>query len=114
LVDQNTLPWLGCNKDFVGSFGLFAVPRKLGHHAKEAASAFWGLDLAQLLEDFPIRSHFLEGREGNMAEAVVPSHQLGLIISGSKRGVVVGCSWRRGVEGKSPLPGCMLGELESI
>jgi hypothetical protein len=37
-----------------------------------------------------------------MAEAVVPAHQLGLIIGGSELDVFVFISWRIGVKGECP------------
>ncbi len=90
------------------------MPRKLGHCAKEAASALGGLDLAQLLGDLTIRSHLLEGQEGNVTEAVVSSHEFSLIVGGSNRSVFVSRCRRRGVKGESPSAGCVLRRLNGV
>jgi hypothetical protein len=47
LVDQDRLPRLGCGKDFVRRFRLFAVPRNLGHPTEETSGTFGGIEQGQ-------------------------------------------------------------------
>ena len=109
MVDQNALPRLGCDEDLVRGFGLFATPRNLGHGAEEAASAPGQRHLGQLLGDFPVLGHLLSSFEGSVAEAVVPLHQLGLVVGGSKSRVVILCRWGRGIKGEWPLVHSLVG-----
>jgi hypothetical protein len=88
LVNRIALSWVGCDKDFVGSLGLFAAQRKLGHCIKEVASALGWLDLGNFLGDFAIECKLLELGEAQVAEVVVPSNELGLFIGGGKLGVL--------------------------
>ena len=80
MIDRDTLPRLGCDKDLVRGLGFFAAPRNLSHRAEEAASTLGWLDFRQLLGDFPVEGELLELREGKMTEAVVPSHEFSLIV----------------------------------
>jgi hypothetical protein len=59
LVDGDALPWLGCNKDFVRSLGLFAAPRNLCHSSEETACALGWRDLGEFLGDFAIDGKLL-------------------------------------------------------
>ncbi len=74
MVDGDTLPQLGCNKDFVRSLGLFALPRNLRHSAKETACALGWRDLGELLGDFAIDGKLLEPGERYVSKAIMPSH----------------------------------------
>ncbi len=74
--------------------GAFAVPRNLSHRAEEAASALGWLDFRQLLGDFPVEGKLLELREGKVTEAVVPSHEFGLILGSGKVDVLFLLRWR--------------------
>ncbi len=74
--------------------GLFTAPRNLGHRAEEAAVTLGWRDCRQLLGDFPIEGKLLQLSEGKMAKAVVPTHELGLII-GSGEVYVVSLLCRR-------------------
>ncbi len=72
----------------MGSLGLFAAPRKLGHCAKEAAGALGWRNFGELLGDFSIECKLLELGEEQVAKVVVPLHELGLFIGGGKLGSV--------------------------
>ena len=74
MVNRDTLPWLGCDKDFVKRLLLVATPRNLPHCAKETACAFGWRNFGKLLGDFAIEGELLELGEGLVDEAVVPSH----------------------------------------
>ncbi len=63
LGDGNTLPRLGCNKDFVRRLGFFATPRILHHSAKETAFALGWRDLGKFVGDFAIDGELLELRK---------------------------------------------------
>ena len=80
LIGRDALPRLGCDKDLVRGLGFFAAPRNLSHRAKEAASAFGWFDSRQLLGDVPVEGELLELGEGKVTEAVMPSHEFGLVI----------------------------------
>jgi hypothetical protein len=66
LVDQDRLPRLGCGKDFVRRFRLFAAPRNLGHHAKETSGALGGVEQAQFLGNYAIEGKLLQLCEGEV------------------------------------------------
>ena len=80
MIDGDALPWLGGDEDLVRGLGLFTAPRNFSHRAKEAASALGWRDCRQLLGDFPVEGELLQLGEGKMAEAIVPTHELGLIV----------------------------------
>jgi hypothetical protein len=94
LVEGDTLPRLGCGEDLVRGLGFFAAPRNLGHRAKDAASALGWLDFRQLLGYFTVEGKLLELWEGEMIEAVVPSHQFSLIVGGGEVDVLSLFLWR--------------------
>ncbi len=94
LVDRDAHPRLGCDKDFVRGLGFFAAPRNLSHGAKEAASALGWRDFRQLLGDFPVDGELLELSKGKVTEAIVPSHQFGLIVGSSEVDVLPSLRWR--------------------
>jgi hypothetical protein len=83
-LTKNALSWLGCNEHFVRSLALFAVPRKFSHSNKVAAGALGRLNLGGFLGFFAVECKLLELWEVQVVEVVVPSHELGLIIHGSK------------------------------
>jgi hypothetical protein len=100
VVDGHALPWLGCNKDLVSSFGLFAAPRCFCHGLNEAAGALGRRHLGKATRDLAILGKDLEFWEGEVAEAVMPLHQLGLIVGGGKLKFLVFLERRKGVEGE--------------
>ncbi len=108
LVDGDAFPWHGCDEDFVWGLGFFAAPRDLSHGAKEAASTLGWSNFYQLLENFPIEGKLLQLWEGEMAEAVVPLHQLSLLAGCGKLGFLSLLQRRWGVKGEWPLS-CGLG-----
>jgi hypothetical protein len=99
VVDGHALPRLGCNKDLVSSLGLFAAPRCFCHGPEEAACALGRRHLGKATRDLAILGKVLEFWEGEVAEAVMPSHQLGLIVRGGLLELLVFLK-RRGVEGE--------------
>ncbi len=100
VVDRHALPRFGCDKDLVSSFGLFAAPRCFHHGPEEAACALGRRHLGKAMRDLAILGKDLEFWEGEVAEAVMPSHQLGLIVGGSKLKFLVFLERRRGIEGE--------------
>jgi hypothetical protein len=84
LINGDALPRLGGEENLVRGLGLFTAPRNFSHRAKEAASALGWRDCCQLLGDFPVEGKLLELCEGKMTEAVVPTHELGLIVGSGK------------------------------
>ncbi len=72
VVDGHSLPWLGCNKDLVSSFGLFAAPRCFCHGPKEAVCALGRRHLGKATRDLAILGKDLEFWEEEVAEAVMP------------------------------------------
>jgi hypothetical protein len=104
---QRTFPQLGCNEDFMGSLGLFAVPRKLGHCAKEAAGTLGRRNLGKFLGNLAIEGKLLGLGKAQVAKAVVELHELGLFLSGGNLDVFSFLEVRGGVIGEGPLSnGC--------
>ena len=100
VVNGHALPWLGCDKDLVISLGPFAAPRYFHHGPKEAACALGWRHLGKTTRDLAILGKDLEFWEGEVAEAVMPSHQLGMIVGGSELKFLVLLKRRRGVKGE--------------
>ncbi len=57
-----------------------SFPGDLGLSTNEASRAGRRLDLGQLSWDLSIESKLLELGEGQVAEAVMPAHELGLVV----------------------------------
>ena len=93
-MDGYALPWLGCDKDLVRGLSFFAAPRNLSHHVEDAASALGWRDFCQLLGDLPVEGNLLELCEGEMTEAVVPSHEFSLSAGSGKVDVLPLLPWR--------------------
>ena len=83
-------------------FRLFAAPRNLGHRAEETSGALGGIEQGQFLGNFAIEGMLLQFCEGKVTQTVVTTHQLGLVVSGGKGGVLLlGLSWIL-IEGEGP------------
>ncbi len=90
VVDGDALPWLGYSKDGVTIIAsCFGVPRNFGHSPKKAASAAWQSDVGKFGGDLAIAGELAKAGEQSMAEAVVPRHQLGLVIWSRDRVLIV-------------------------
>jgi hypothetical protein len=100
VVDGHALPPLGCNKDLVSSLGLFAAPRCFRHGPKESACALGRRHLGKATRDLAILGKDLEFWEGEVAEEVMPSHQLSLIVGSGELKFLVFLERRREVEGE--------------
>ena len=61
-------------------FLLFAMPSDLRHGPKKTTCASEETDLGELLGNLSIKGKEAELLEGEMTEAVVPLHELGLVI----------------------------------
>jgi hypothetical protein len=85
-----------------------SFPGDLGHGTKEASRAGRRLDLGQLLKDLAIECKLLELGEGQVAEAVMPAHELGLAANGGKVDVLVFLKLGIHIEGEWPHPCCLL------
>jgi hypothetical protein len=55
-------------------------PAYFGHGAKEASRTGRRLDLGQTSRDLAIKRQLLELGEGQVAEAVMPAHEFGLVV----------------------------------
>ncbi len=102
LINTDTLICLHCHKHFRG--GLLSFPGNLGHGTKEASCAGRRLDLVQSSRDLAVKHKLLELGEGQVAKAVVPAHELSLVINGGKVDVLVLLELRIHVEGEWPHP----------
>ncbi len=60
-----------------------SFPGYLGHSTKEASRAGRRLDLGQSSWDLAIDGKLLELGEGQVAEAVMPAHEFGLVVDSS-------------------------------
>jgi hypothetical protein len=94
LVNKDALSRFGGNEDSVGSLGFLALPGKLGHHTKEAASALGRDDLGKLLWNFTIKGELLELGKAQVAKSVLPTHEFSLIVSGCELDVFSFLCWR--------------------
>ncbi len=93
LVDQDTLSRFGCNKDLMVGLGFIALTRKLCHCTKNAACTFGRQHLGKLLWDLAVEGKLLKLGEAQVTKAVMPLHELGLIVSGRKLDVFGFLCW---------------------
>ncbi len=82
----------------MGRLGFLALPWKLGHCAKEAAGALGQHNLGKFHWDLTIESKLLELGKAYVAKAVVPMHELSLIVSSRELDVFSFLWWRQGVK----------------
>jgi hypothetical protein len=76
------------------SLGFIASPEKLRHCPKEAACTLGRENLGELLKGLAIEGELLELREAQVAKAVVPGHELSLVIGGRKLDIFGFLGWR--------------------
>ena len=97
MVNGDALPRLGGEENRVSDIALsFAAPRNLCHGPIETASAARGADPSKECGDLAIESHCPEAGKREMTKAVMPPHQLRLIIgSGNTILVFLGEGWQR-------------------
>jgi hypothetical protein len=81
-------------------FLLFATPSDLRHGPKKTTCASEGTDLGELLGNLSIEGKEAELLEGEMTKAVVPSHELGLVIGCWERVLLVLLKRRGWVKGE--------------
>jgi hypothetical protein len=99
MVDGDTLPRLGGSEDSVLILVFFTPPRNLGHGTKQAAGASESTDIGQSLGDLAVAGKLMELLEHKVAETLVPTHQLSLVVR-SLDGVFLGLlKQRRRVKG---------------
>jgi hypothetical protein len=72
----------GHNEGLMICLGFLALPRKLRHYPKKAACALGRQYLGKLLWDLAVEGKLLELGEAQVAKAVMPAHELGLIVGG--------------------------------
>ncbi len=84
------------------SLGFLASPGKLCHHPKEAACALGRQNLGKLFGDLDIEGKLLELRDAQVAKAVLPVHEFGLVVGGRELDVFCFLGWRLGIKGKRP------------
>ena len=89
-------------------YRLFAAPRNLGHRAEETSGALGGIEQGQFLGNFAIDGKLLQFCEGKVTQTVVPTHQLGLVDSGGKVGLLLGLWWIW-IKGEGPLSDGLVG-----
>ncbi len=73
---------------------FLASPGKLGHCAKKAASTLGRQHLSKLLWNLTIEDEMFELWKGKVTEAVMPSLELGLFVSGRELDVLGFFGWR--------------------
>ena len=78
------------------------------HRAEEATSALRWNNFGQLARYLAIERHCLQRWEWDVAKAVMPAHQLGLIVSGGKLDVFFLSPGGVRVKGESPLTSSVL------
>jgi hypothetical protein len=100
VVDGDAPPRLGGSEDRMLGFPLFATPSNLCHGPKKTTCAPEGPDLGELLGNLSIKGKEAELLEGGMTKAVVPSHELGLVIGHQERVLLVLFKRRRWIEGE--------------
>ncbi len=66
-----------------------SFPGDFGHGTKEAYCTVRRLDLGQLSRDLAIKHELLELGEGQVAKAVMPAHELDLVVNGNEVDVLV-------------------------
>ena len=95
VVHGDALPRLGCSKDrmilVVMSFG---APRNLCHGPKEAAGASRRVNVGEAHWNLTVEGKDFQTQEGFVPEAVVPSHQLSVVLE-SREGILVLLGKRR-------------------
>jgi hypothetical protein len=95
VVHGDALPRLGCSKDRMILVAMsFGAPRNLCHGPKEAAGAARRADVGEPLRYLSVEGEDFQTQEGFVPEAVVPSHQLSLVV-GSREGILVLLGKRR-------------------
>ncbi len=81
VVEGDALPRLGCGKDGMTIVALcFGASRNFGHSPKKAAGAVWRSDVGKFGGDLTIAGKLVKAGEQGVAKAVVPTHQLGLVV----------------------------------
>ncbi len=100
MIHQDTLPRFGCNEDLVVGLDFLALPGKLGHRAKKAASTFGRQHLGKLLWNLAIEGKLFELWKGKVTKGVMPSHELSLFVGGQELDILSFFSWRQGVKGE--------------
>ncbi len=95
MVDGDALPRLGGGENRVSDIALsFAAPRNLCHGPIETASAARGADPSKARGDLAIESDGPEAGKREMAKAVMPPHQLRLVV-GSGNTILIFLGERR-------------------
>ncbi len=79
-------------------------PGYFGHGAKEASRAGRRLDLVQTSRDLAVKRQLLELGEAQVAEAVMPAHEFGLVINCGQVDVLIFLKLGINVEGKRTHP----------
>ncbi len=62
--------------------GFLALPGKLSHRTKKAASKIGRLHLGKLLWNLAVEGKLFELWKGKVTEAEMPLHELGLFVGG--------------------------------
>ncbi len=74
--------------------GFLALPGKLSHCTKKAACTLGRQHLSKLLWDFAVEGEVLELGETHVAEAVMPLHEIGLIVGSRELDILGFFGWR--------------------
>jgi hypothetical protein len=89
VVHRDALPRLGCSEDRMILVAMsFGAPRNLRHGPKEAAGTSRRVNVGETRRNLTVEGEDFQTREGFVPEAVVPSHQLSLVV-GSGEGILV-------------------------
>ncbi len=74
--------------------GFLALPGKLSHCAKQAASTLGRQHLGKLLWNLAAEGELFELWKGKVTEAVMPLHELSLLICGQELEILSFFGWR--------------------
>jgi hypothetical protein len=72
----------------VVGLGFLALPGKLSHRPKQAASHLGRQHLSKFLWNLAIEGKLFELWNGKVTKAVMPSHELGLFVGGQESDVL--------------------------
>jgi hypothetical protein len=75
--------------------------------SKKASHTCRRPDLGQMSRDLSVKRKLLELGVGQMAEAVMPTHELGLVVNGGKVDMLVFLKFRIHIKGEWPHPCCL-------
>ena len=80
--------------------GLLSFPVHLSHGAVKAACTYGWRDFGELLWYLASQGEGLNLGKQQVSKAMMPAHQLGLLVSGNKVDLVIVVEWRGRIKGE--------------